>query len=131
MFVVAVWFFFFFIFCFSFSFFNIFLLSLASVLLSVFLWFLRRALWSTWKKIQVQIRVLNKKAVVKISRTSNSKGPSWNTDKFHSELFLVNVSKIVCWIFIVLIFISKFLSWINDKLWKHLVFTTAHICTFA
>ena len=118
-------------FCFSFSFFNIFLLSLASILLSVFLWFFRRALWSTWKKIQVQIRVSNKKAVVKISRISNSKGPSWNIDKFHSELFLVNVSKIACWIFTALIFISKFWLWINGKLWKHLVFMITHICTFA
>ena len=55
------------------------------------------------KKIQVQITVFNKKAVVNISRISNSKRPPWNLVKFRSEFFLVDISRIVCCIFLVLI----------------------------
>ena len=45
------------------------------------------------KKIQVQI-ISNEKAVVKVSRTSNSKSPSWKLLKLRSEFFLVNVLRI-------------------------------------
>ena len=55
------------------------------------------------KKIQVQIIVFNKKAIVKIYRISNSKGPLWNLVKFCSEFFLVDISKVVCRNFLVLI----------------------------
>ena len=48
------------------------------------------------KKIQVQIIVFNKKAVVKISWISNSKIPSRNLVKFRSsKFFLVDISRIV------------------------------------
>ena len=57
------------------------------------------------KKVHVQVIVFNKKAVVKISRIFNSKRLPWNLVKFRNELFLVNVSKMVCWIFSVLIMI--------------------------
>ena len=70
--------------------------------LRFFISFLRRAL-NAWKKIQVQIIVFNKKAIVKISRISNSKGPLWNLVKFCSEFFLVDISKVVCRNFLVLI----------------------------
>ena len=43
------------------------------------------------KKSQVQIIVYNKKAVVLISRISNSKRSPWNLVKYRSEFFLVNV----------------------------------------
>ena len=34
-----------------------------------------------------------------ISTISNSKSPPWNLNKFRSEFFLANVSRIMCWIF--------------------------------
>ena len=55
------------------------------------------------KKIQVQIIVFYKKANMKISRISNTKSPPWNLVTFRSEFFLVDNSRIVCWIFLVLI----------------------------
>ena len=55
------------------------------------------------KKIQVQIIVFNKKAIVKIYRIYNSKIPPWNRVQFRSEFFLVDISRIVCWIALVLI----------------------------
>ena len=48
-------------------------------------------------------KTCNKKAVTKIFRISNSKGPPWNLVKFRIEIFLVNVPRIMCWFFIVLI----------------------------
>ena len=86
MFIVAVWLFL--TFCFSFLLFNLF--------------FLRKTLCSTWKKLQVQIMVFNKKAVVKISTISNSKNSPWSFS-LENEFFLENVSRIVCLIFLVLI----------------------------
>ena len=68
---------------------------------------LRRTLSSTWKQIQVEIKFLTRKAVVKISRISNSKNPPWNLVKFCSEIFLVNVWRIVGWGFPVFIVIGK------------------------
>ena len=68
---------------------------------------LSRTLGSTWKQIQVEIKFLTRKAVVKISRISNSKNPPWNLVKFCSEIFLVNVSRIVSWGFPVFIVIGK------------------------
>ena len=68
---------------------------------------LRRTLSSTWKQIQVEIKFLTRKAVVKISRISNSKNPPWNLAKFCSEIFLVNVWRIVGWGFPVFIVIGK------------------------
>ena len=55
------------------------------------------------KKIQVQIIFFNKKAVTKIYMISNSKSAPWNLVKFRSEFFLVNASRIVYWILLVLI----------------------------
>ena len=55
------------------------------------------------KKIQVQIIVFNKKAIVKISRISNSKSPPWNRVKFRSKFFLVDISRAVSWTYLVLI----------------------------
>ena len=72
------------------------------------------------KKIHVQIIVFNKKAVVKISRISNSKNPRWNLVKFRSQLFLVNVSIIVCWVF-------YFWLRINGKTIKALDFKNANL----
>ena len=62
------------------------------------------------KKFQVQIIVYNKKAVVLISRISNSKRPPLNLVKYRSEFFLVNV---LC------------------ELIVKQAFTITHICTFA
>ena len=59
--------------------------------------FLRKALFSTWKK--VQIIVFNKKNVT-TSKISISKSPPWNLVKFRSEFFSLNVSRIVCWFFL-------------------------------
>ena len=70
--------------------------------------FLKTTLCSTWKKIQVQIIVFNKNAVVKTSRISNSEGPPWKSVKFRSKFFLVKVSRIAVEFF-------WFWSWINDK----------------
>ena len=84
----AVWLFL--VFRFSFSCFNVLLLSLAMSTVKQFLgdlhlfwedilFRLRRALCCAYKKkIQVQIIVFNKKAVVKIYRVFNSKSPPWN-----------------------------------------------------
>ena len=47
------------------------------------------------KKIQVQVVVFNKKALVKLSGIFNSKNPPLNLGKFHDELFLVGMSRIV------------------------------------
>ena len=61
----------------------------------------------------------------KYSSSKNScceKSPPWNLSKFRSEFFLVNVSRIVCWIF-------SFDCKLMVKLWKHLVFTVTH-CKF-
>ena len=74
------------------------------------------------KKIQIQIVL--KKTVVKISAISNSKSPSWSLVTIRCEFFLVNISRTVRWILLGLI--------LNDKIIKkHLVFTITHICTFA
>ena len=70
---------------------NVLLLSLAMSTAEQFRWlacflrrlyisFLRKALCSAWKKIQVQIIAFNKKAIVKISRISNSKSPLRNIE---------------------------------------------------
>ena len=96
---------------FFFSFFNVLLYincqvvfrCLTSFLRRFFISFLRRALYSAWKKIQVQIIAFNKKAHVKLSWISNSKTPPWNFVKFRSEFFLVDMSSIVYWIFLVLV----------------------------
>ena len=45
--------------------------------------------------------VFNKKAIVKISRISNSKNTPWNLVKF--EFFLVDISRTVSWDFLVFI----------------------------
>ena len=103
-FFVAVWVFL--IFRFSFSFFDVFLLSLAMsgnlkvacIFFDIFFVF-KEELCSTWKKNHVQVMVFNKKAVVKISRISNPKSPLWNLFKFRREYLLINVSRIVCWMF--------------------------------
>ena len=93
-----------------FSFFNVLLYVNCQV---VFLWlasflrffisFLRRALYSAWKKIQVQIIAFNKKAIMKLSGISNSQNLPWNLVKFRSEFFLVSMSRIVYRISLVLI----------------------------
>ena len=47
--------------------------------------------------------IFNEKAVVNFSRIFNSKVLPWNPYvKFRSQFFLVNVSKIVCLIYLVL-----------------------------
>ena len=53
------------------------------------------------EKIQAQIIVFNKKAIVKISSISNSKSRPWNFVKFLSQFFLVDISRAVCWITLV------------------------------
>ena len=70
------------------------------------------------RKVQIQIIVLHKEAVVKDYRSPNSKDPPWNHVKNCIEVSLVNVSRIMCWIFWVLIVKPR----------KHQIFT--HICTF-
>ena len=89
-------------------FFNIFLLLLAMSRLFMFFEkicslfsFLRRALCSTWKKIQVQIILFNKKVFVNIYRISNSKSPPWSLFKLCGNFFLVNVSRWLGQIFLV------------------------------
>ena len=100
-------------------------LSLCSIFLfcfllcqAIFMWlasflkrffsFLRRAHRGTWKKSGSN-NGYYKKAVVKVSRNSNSNSPPWNLVKFCSEFFLVNISRIMRWI-------VKFWLWINGKL---------------
>ena len=87
--------------------------------LRIFFLFLRRALHSTWKMI-----VFNQKAVVKISRISNSKNPPWHLVVFHREFFLMNISIIMCWIF-------EFWFSVNGESIKKPAFysnTHSHIC---
>ena len=55
------------------------------------------------KKIQVQIILFNKRVFVNICRISNSNSPPWNLVKFCGNFFLVNVSRRLCQIFLVLI----------------------------
>ena len=108
-FIVVVWLFL--ILWFSFSFFNAFLLSL--LYQAIFRWppsfwdfvffVFKESTLQHLKKNQVQIIVFNKKIVVKMSRISNSKSLPWNLVKFRSKFCLVNVSIILCWIFLVLI----------------------------
>ena len=76
--------------------------------------FLWRALCSTWKIFKFKEQFLTKSCC--------EKSPPWNLSKFRSEFFLVNVSRIVCWIF-------SFDCKLMVKLWKHLVFTVTH-CKF-
>ena len=112
--IVAVWLFLmfdFFLSLFSMLIFSLLLYQAISRWLASFLrrffTLLRRTLGSTWKQIQVEIKFLTRKAVVKISRISNSKNPPWNLAKFCSEIFLVNVWRIVGWGFPVFIVIGK------------------------
>ena len=63
----------------------------------------------------------NKKAVVKICRISHPKGLPWNLAKFRREVFLVDVSKTVCWIL-------WFWLRINSKIVKtHAVYENSHL----
>ena len=47
-----------------------------------FFLFLGRIICSIWKKFKFKLLFLTKKAVVKISKISNSKSPPWNFVKF-------------------------------------------------
>ena len=95
------------VFSFFSSFFNVLLYVNCQI---VFRWlasFLRRFFFSFFKestlecleKIQVQIIVFNKKALVQLSGISSSKNPPWNLGEFCSNFFLVDMSRKVSWIF--------------------------------
>ena len=63
----------------------------------LFLHFLKKALYNTWKshsrELQVPTKIINKKARVKISSISDSKNPPWNLYRvLYQELLLMIVS---------------------------------------
>ena len=71
-----------------------------SIFFEIIFWFVfKESTLQCLKKIEGQIIVFNKKAVVKICRISNSKSLPWSLVKFRSEFFLVDFSRIVYWIF--------------------------------
>ena len=94
-------------------------------LASFFFWFLRRALCDTWKKIHVQVLVLNKKAVVKTYRIIQLKEPTMKPCWISQRVFLGKCLKSS-----VLNFLSSDCELIL-KLERYLIFTTTHISTFA
>ena len=91
---------------FLFLFFQCFLLSLAMAInfymvcffFEIRFFVFKESTLQYWKKIQVQITVFNKKAVIKMCSVFNSKRPPWNLVKIRTVFFVVSISKLVCWI---------------------------------